>query len=102
MTTSITTKLYRVVFLLVLMMIGLNVFLYALNSIHCNGVDDETQTNPFRKPFVVKSLVTVPLHFSSEDSLYMSVSVQQNGTEKEPNTTITTHKPYESSFFYSI
>ena len=102
MTTSITTKLYRVVFLLVLMMIGLNVFLYALNRIHCNGVDDETQPNPFRKPFVVKSLVTVPLHFSSEDSLYMSVSVQQNGTEKEPNTTITTHKPYESSFFYSI
>ena len=93
METSITVKLYRVVFLLALMMIGLNVILYALNNMHCNGLDDETQANPFRRPFAVKSLVTVPLHFSSEDSLYMPVSIQRNGTKQQPDTTPTTHKP---------
>ena len=93
MATSVTLKLYSIVFQLALVIIVLNVFLYALNNMHCNGIDEETLVNPFRKPFVVKSLISVPLHFSSEDSLYMSVSIQENSSKREPVTTSSTHKP---------
>ena len=78
-----TIKLCRVVFSLLTVMICINTILYALNNVYRNGFDDETQVNPFRNAFMVKSLITLPFHFSEEDSLFMSVSIQRNETKGE-------------------